>query len=63
MTLVFLGLGLVFAIEGLALALAPSLYERLAEMLRETPIETRRSVGLAAATIGVILVWISQNLG
>ena len=62
MTLLFLGLGLVFVIEGLALALAPSLYERLAEMLRTTPKETRRSVGLAAAAIGVTLVYASQAL-
>ena len=54
-------LGLVFVIEGLVFALAPSRIEELLKMFAEIPVETRRIMGLGAIALGVILVWL--NLG
>ncbi len=58
-----LGIGLVFVIEGLVLALLPMRLEDLLEALREIPPETRRMFGLAAIAIGVALVWLARILG
>lgn len=58
MTTLILGIGMVFVIEGLVLALAPSFYDQVIEMLAKTPIEQRRSMGLTAAAIGVFIVWL-----
>jgi len=55
----FLGLGMVFVIEGLVLALAPSFYDQVIEMLAKISIEQRRTMGLIAATFGVAMVWLS----
>lgn len=60
---VFLALGLVLIVEGLAYALAPSLVEQMLEMLRMLPEATRRNVGLLAIALGVVLVWIARTLG
>ncbi len=60
---VFLALGLVLIVEGLAYALAPSLVEQMLEMLRMLPEATRRNVGLLAMALGVVLVWMAKALG
>ena len=52
MTWLLLGLGLMLIVEGLAYALAPSLVERMLEVLRELTLETRRLIGLLAITAG-----------
>jgi uncharacterized protein YjeT (DUF2065 family) len=54
-------LGLVFVIEGLVFALAPSRVEDLLRMFAEIPVEKRRAMGLGAIALGVVLVWL--NLG
>ena len=54
-------LGLVFVIEGLVFALAPSRIEELLKMFAEIPVEQRRAMGLGAIAVGVLLVWF--NLG
>ena len=59
MSTILLGIGMVFVIEGLVLALAPDFYEKGAEMLRQTPPDTRRVVGITAVALGVGLVWLS----
>ena len=59
MSTILLGIGMVFVIEGLVLALAPDFYEKAAEALRQTPVETRRVVGLMAVAGGIVLVWFS----
>lgn len=59
MSTILLGIGMVFVIEGLVLALAPDFYEKAAEMLRQTPPDTRRVVGITAVALGVGLVWLS----
>lgn len=56
-----LGLGLVLVIEGLVLALAPDIYERMAQMLKDTPLETRRNWGLVAVALGVVLLWLMRG--
>jgi len=57
MELILLGLGLVLVFEGLILALMPNRLEELVQMISELPLETRRTAGLAAVAIGVVLIW------
>lgn len=61
MELVLLGLGLVLVFEGLVLALLPNRLEDLIQLISELPIETRRTFGLGAVAIGVLLVWIARG--
>ncbi|UWQ38424.1 DUF2065 domain-containing protein [Leisingera aquaemixtae] len=63
MGFVLLALGLVLIAEGLVYALAPSLVERLLEMLRTLTEEQRRNAGLAALALGLILVWLAYRIG
>lgn len=58
-----LAIGLVLIIEGLVYALAPSLVERMLEVLRALPETQRRNLGLAAIALGLILVWLAKSLG
>jgi len=60
---VLLAIGLVLVVEGLVYALAPSrILEEALELLRRLPPQTRRAMGLAAATAGVALIWLAQRL-
>ncbi|MBJ6370170.1 DUF2065 family protein [Sedimentitalea arenosa] len=63
MGFVFLALGLVLIVEGLAWVLAPSALERLLEMLRGVPDQVRRQIGALAIVSGLFLLWIAQALG
>ncbi|KIC16281.1 MULTISPECIES: DUF2065 family protein [unclassified Leisingera] len=63
MGFILLALGLVLIAEGLVYALAPSLVERLLEMLRVLSEDQRRNAGLAALALGLILVWLAFRLG
>ena len=63
MSTVLLALGLVMIVEGLAYALAPSLVERMLEMLRALPEQAVRQLGLLIVVSGLILVWIAWQLG
>ena len=58
-----LGLGLVLVFEGLVFALAPNRLEDIAKLLAEMPHETRRTVGLIALGLGVVLIWMARLLG
>ncbi len=60
---VLLALGLVLILEGLVYALAPSVIEELLDMLRSFSLGQRRTMGLAALALGVMLVWIAKSLG
>jgi hypothetical protein len=62
MATILLAIGLVFLVEGLALALAPSRMEEILAMLARMPVETRRLVGLLAMTGGGILLWLARFL-
>ena len=50
-------LALILVIEGIAYALFPDIVKRLAARTTMTPAQTLRMAGLAAAFLGVILVW------
>ncbi len=59
----FLGLGLVFVIEGLVYALFPRAVEEMLALMRQMPVDTRRLLGLAAVAAGLVLVWAARNVG
>ncbi|PZX19716.1 hypothetical protein LX81_00173 [Palleronia aestuarii] len=63
MSVVVLALGLVFCVEGLVLALAPSRIEDLLSFLTRLPPETRRLLGLTAVAVGAALVAGARALG
>ena len=52
----FFALGAVLAVEGLLLALAPDRMKRLLETMEEIGPERLRLFGLAAATVGVLIL-------
>ncbi len=49
--------GLVFVIEGLVFAAFPHAAKRAVTAMLETPDATLRTVGLASAVMGLLLVW------
>lgn len=63
MSTFLLALGLVMIIEGLAYALAPSLIERMLEMLRSLPESAVRQMGWLVVVSGAILIWLALHLG
>ncbi|MFA3916048.1 DUF2065 domain-containing protein [Ruegeria hyattellae] len=63
MTMILMALGLVLIVEGLVYALAPTLVERMLEMLRTLPEAGRRQVGILSMVLGLILVWGAYQLG
>jgi uncharacterized protein YjeT (DUF2065 family) len=60
---VLLALGLVMIVEGLAYVLAPSLIERVLEVLRAMPEAMRRQFGALVLVSGLILVWLAFFIG
>ena len=58
MTWVFLALGLVLAVEGLVLALAPRRIEDALRVIASLPVDRRRIVGLGALALGVLILWL-----
>jgi uncharacterized protein YjeT (DUF2065 family) len=56
----FLAIGLVLVVEGLAYALAPSFIRRMAEELPKFSDEQLRVFGVAALAIGVGIVYLAQ---
>ncbi len=63
MATVLLAVGLVLAVEGLVFALAPSRLEDVLDALRQLPVDTRRLIGMAALTAGVVLISLAKSLG
>jgi hypothetical protein len=57
-----LALGLLFAIEGLLVAVAPSYLEKLMKILHRTSHENRRLIGLVTLAFGTLLIWIAKNI-
>ncbi|MDF1871679.1 DUF2065 domain-containing protein [Vannielia sp.] len=57
MALALAALGFVCVVEGLVLALAPSLYEDILRWLITQPLETRRLIGFLALTAGGFCLW------
>ena len=54
-------LGLVAVIEGLALALAPRRLDEVLAALAQLSPEARRTIGLGAVALGVLVVWIARG--
>jgi len=63
MALLILAVGLVLAVEGLVLALAPSRLEGALDWLRAQAAVRRRMLGLGALAAGVALIWLARSLG
>lgn len=61
MAVILLGVGMALTLEGLFLALAPGRIEEALELLRRLPIATRRTIGLGALAVGVLLVWLAER--
>lgn len=61
MSFVLLAIGLVLAVEGLVLALAPRRIEDALRLLLTLTEERRRMIGLGALALGVILVWLARG--
>ena len=63
MSEVVLALGLVLAIEGLVLALAPLRIEAVMQFLMTLSKDQRRTLGLAAVALGTGLVLLAHRFG
>jgi uncharacterized protein YjeT (DUF2065 family) len=57
---VILALGLVLAVEGLVLALAPRRIEDALRLIASLGLDQRRMIGLLALAFGVALVWFAS---
>jgi uncharacterized protein YjeT (DUF2065 family) len=58
---IVLALGLVLAVEGLVLALAPRRIEDALRFVASLRIDQRRMIGLGALALGVVLVWMVKG--
>lgn len=56
-------LGIVCIVEGLVLALAPSLYEDILRWIISQPLEARRTLGYLALTAGALSLWAAAWVG
>ncbi len=61
MTDLFTALALLLVIEGLFLALFPHRLRQIVVMMEQMSPEALRLGGLAAATLGVLLVWLLRG--
>ena len=60
MSHLFLALGLVLAVEGLVMALAPRRIEDALRLIASLGVDQRRMIGLIALALGVALVWLGS---
>jgi uncharacterized protein YjeT (DUF2065 family) len=56
---IILALGLVLAVEGLVLALAPRRIEDALRLIVSLGVDQRRMIGLGALALGVVIVWLA----
>jgi hypothetical protein len=56
---VVLALGLVLAVEGLVMALAPRRIEDALRLIASLGIDQRRMIGLVALALGVLVAWLA----
>lgn len=61
MTEILLALGLVVAVEGLVLALAPRRVEDALQLIASLPPDRRRMLGLIALALGVLVIWLVKS--
>ena len=57
----FAALGLVLVIEGLLYAIAPERMKRMAAAVQPIPPSALRVGGIAAAVLGLIVVWLVRR--
>lgn len=57
------GIGVVFAFEGLVLALAPRRIEEAMALFARLSPETRRGIGLGTLAVGVLLIALARGNG
>lgn len=62
MSQVILALGLVLAVEGLVMALAPRRIEDALRLIMSLRLDQRRVIGLIALALGVGLIWLASPL-
>lgn len=62
MMLFLTALGLMLVIEGFLYGGVPSFAKRMAAMLLDTPDEVLRKGGIAAALLGLALIWLAHWL-
>ena len=53
--------GLLLVIEGILYAVSPGLVRRMLEVAHVTPEQTLRLGGLAAAIVGLGIVWLARS--
>ncbi len=63
MNTVLHGLGIVLAVEGLAIALAPLRLEQALQALAGLSRDGRRALGLAVLAAGVAVIWAAGRMG
>lgn len=61
MSEIVLALGLVLAVEGLVLALAPRRIEDALRLVATLKVDQRRLIGLGSLAFGVVLVWLARS--
>ncbi len=54
-------LGLVFVIEGLVFAAFPGAVKRAVAAMIETPDQGLRTIGLASAVLGLVVLWLVRG--
>ncbi len=60
---IILAVGLVLAVEGLAISLAPTRLEEALALLARLSRDQRRILGLTTLAMGVALIWAARHLG
>lgn len=55
------GLGIAFVLEGIAYALFPSRARSAFELISQIPEDTLRYLGVVAAIVGVLVVWLARG--
>jgi len=53
----FIAIGLVFFVEGLFLAIFPSRIKSIVELIKNTPENKLRSLGIIFLIIGFLIIW------
>jgi uncharacterized protein len=61
MTDFLVAIGLILAFEGLVFAAFPAVTKRAMNQVLETPDNVLRVVGIAAAVIGVVVIWLIRG--
>ena len=58
---VFIAIGLIFFIEGLAIAIFPSRIKNMLELIKNTSENKLRAFGVMFLIIGFLIIWYIKN--